>query len=339
MNVRKPARLSESRDHPTEDGKNTEIPCVEADPYPTRRARQAATVARLEPVVHGDLRSVPRGLPVDRSALEQFENDGFMVIRQLLDRAEVDALLAEADQLAARLAAQAREEAVLEPGSGSVRSVFAVHRLSERFGRLAASAELVALARFVLDDEVYVHQSRINYKPAFHGRPFYWHSDFETWHSEDGMPAMCAFSVSVGLTQNSAQNGPLMLVPGSHRLFVGCAGETPDEHYRESLRRQQVGTPSDADLQGLIEAGGIVVPEIGPGDALVFDCNVMHGSNSNLSHLPRTNAFLVYNALCNRLRAPYAAPGPRPEFVGAREHVAPLQPASTLPCRVTTACP
>jgi len=296
------------------------------DRYPSRQVGEVAVVARQEPVVHGDLGRMPAEVPVGRAALESFENDGCMVIRQLIDRAAVDELLAEADDLAARLVAEGREEAVLEPGSGSVRSVFAVHWLSERFRRLAASPALVALARFVLDDEVYIHQSRINYKPAFHGRPFYWHSDFETWHSEDGMPAMRALSVSVGLTRNSAQNGPVMLVPGSHRVFVGCAGETPRDHYRESLRRQQIGTPSDAALQRLIDRGGIVVPEIGPGDALVFDCNVMHGSNSNLSNLPRTNVFLVYNAMSNRLRAPFAAPGPRPEYIGAREHVAPLQP-------------
>jgi len=314
--ARKMSTVSEKNPYSTVSG---------PDLYPTRHTVEAVMVTRREPVVRGDLQRIPAGLPVGRAVLESFDRDGFMVIRGLIDRAAVDALLAEAEELAERLVAKGREEAVLEPGSGSVRSVFAVHALSERFVRLAASPALVALARFVLDDEVYIHQSRVNYKPAFHGRPFYWHSDFETWHSEDGMPAMRAFSVSVGLTHNSAQNGPVMLVPGSHRVFVGCAGETPGEHYRESLRRQQIGTPSDADLQQLIERGGIVVPEIGPGDALVFDCNVMHGSNSNLSNLPRTNVFMVYNAVSNRLLAPYAAPRPRPEFIAARERVVPLQ--------------
>src|SRR3546814_3200003 len=56
--------------------------------------------------------------------------------------------------------------------------------------RLAADERLAGVARFLLDDTVYIHQSRLNYKPGFQGKEFYWHSDFETWHVEDGMPRM-----------------------------------------------------------------------------------------------------------------------------------------------------
>lgn len=54
--------------------------------------------------------------------------------------------------------------------------------------------------RQILGSEVYIHQSRVNYKPGYGGTGFYWHSDFETWHSEDGMPRMRALSVSIALT-------------------------------------------------------------------------------------------------------------------------------------------
>ena len=50
------------------------------------------------------------------------------------------------------------------------------------------------------------------------------------------MPAMRALSCSVLLTDNNANNGPLMLVPGSHRQFISCVGQTPNEHYKQSLR-------------------------------------------------------------------------------------------------------
>jgi hypothetical protein len=48
---------------------------------------------------------------------------------------------------------------------------------------------VVGPARQLLGSDVYVHQSRVNFKPGFNGQDFYWHSDFETWHAEDGMPA------------------------------------------------------------------------------------------------------------------------------------------------------
>ncbi|MFB2351798.1 phytanoyl-CoA dioxygenase family protein, partial [Priestia megaterium] len=75
-------------------------------------------------------------------------------------------------------------------------------------GRLAADERLVAIANHILGDEVYLHQTRLNYKPGFDGKEFYWHSDFETWHTEDGMPRMRAISMSVQLVDNFAFNGP-----------------------------------------------------------------------------------------------------------------------------------
>src|SRR5690606_6141275 len=105
--------------------------------------------------------------------------------------------------------------------------------------------------------DVYVHQSRINLKPAFRGRDFYWHSDFETWHIEDGMPRMRALSFSIQLTENRSDNGSLMIVPGSHRHFLGCVGRTPERHFEQSLRAQRYGVPDDDALTKLIAEHGI----------------------------------------------------------------------------------
>jgi ectoine hydroxylase len=54
-----------------------------------------------------------------------------------------------------------------------------------------------------------------------------------------------------------------------------------------------------------------------------FDCNLMHGSASNISPSPRSNVFLVYNSVDNAVQEPFAAGSPRPAFVAARE-VSPL---------------
>src|SRR3546814_15779732 len=86
---------------------------------------------------------------------------------------------------------------VTEPQSREIRSIFEIHAQSPVMARLAADARLADVARFLLGDEVYIHQSRLNYKPGFKGREFYWHSDFETWHVEERMPRMRALSMSV----------------------------------------------------------------------------------------------------------------------------------------------
>src|SRR3546814_7448632 len=86
-----------------------------------------------------------------------------------------------------------------------------IYRQSEAVARLASDARLADVARFLLDDAVYIHQSRLNYKPGFKGKEFYWHSDFETWHVEAGMPRLRALSLSVLLAAHTPHNGTLML--------------------------------------------------------------------------------------------------------------------------------
>ena len=115
---------------------------------------------------------------------------------------------------------------------------------------------------------------------------------------------MRALSCSVLLTDNNASNGPLMLVPGSHRQFVSCVGETPQDHYKQSLKKQEYGVPDPVSLQMLADQGGIETMTGPAGSVIFFDCNTMHGSNSNISPYPRANVFMVYNSVENWLGAP-----------------------------------
>jgi ectoine hydroxylase len=219
------------------------------------------------------------------------------------------------------------ELAVTEPLSGEIRSVFGVSTVSDLFERLARDERLVNIVRQLLGSEVYLYQSRVNFKPGFRGKEFYWHSDFETWHAEDGMPRMRAISCSIALTDNHEFNGPLMLIPGSHKYFVQCAGETPEDHYHQSLKKQDFGVPSDEQLEYLVQESGIVVPKGPAGSVVLFDCNTLHGSNGNITPFPRSNVFCVYNSVENALAEPFAAEERRPWFLGNRE-AAPLAPVN-----------
>jgi len=174
------------------------------------------------------------------------------------------------------------------------------------------------VARQVLGGDVYVHQSRINFKPALDGKEFFWHSDFETWHVEDGMPRMRAVSVSLSLTPSTEFNGPLLLVPGSHKTFIRCVGETPENHHEKSLKKQEYGVPSSEALTQLVEAGGMASATGPAGTAVFFECNTMHGSAGNLSPWPRTNFFIVYSGVENGLVRPFGGHPPRPAFLADR---------------------
>jgi len=160
----------------------------------------------------------------------------------------------------ARDADRSRDDVITEPGGDEVRSLFRLHRTNDLFRSVCQDPRLVEVVRQLLGSDVYVQQSRINYKPGFSGKEFFWHSDFETRHMEDGLPRMRTISVSLALTENDEFNGPLMLIPGSQEYYVRCVGETPERHFKQSLKRQRIGVPSPAALPRLADRGGITPP-------------------------------------------------------------------------------
>jgi len=286
------------------------------DPYPSRIAPSPEWLPRLDPVVYGNAERSAG--PLSPRQLADYERDGYLILPELLDGEEVAALRAELGRLSREPTITERESTITEPGSGTVRTIFEIHKVSPLFDSLARDPRLAGLVSQVLDDAIYVNQSRLNFKPGFRAKEFYWHSDFETWHVEDGMPRMRALSISVALTDNDSFNGPLMVIPGSHWWFLSCVGETPDDHYKKSLKKQEYGVPDDESLARMVEAGGIAVATGKAGSATVFDCNLMHGSNSNITPFPRSNAFFAYNAMSNAVVEPFGASRPRPAFLSER---------------------
>ena len=268
------------------------------DTYESRVAKDAAIIMRRDPVVYTDLAQNP-GPGANREQLEAYKRDGFMLLEGFLSERETKALLAEVEKMAGDPKISSREEAIREPGGNIVRSVFRVHEINHTLSRLARDRRLVNIARQVLGSDVYIHQSRANLKPGLFGKEFYWHSDFETWHVEDGMPNMRAVSCSILLTDNYEHNGPLMIIPGSHQYFISCVGETPANHYKQSLRKTK-----DVEVRYVRQ----------------------HGSNSNISPYPRSNVFFVYNSVENTLNSPKHGLNPRPEHVATREDFSAIKP-------------
>lgn len=284
---------------------------LEGDIYFSRISDEWELVERCDPVV-----SDATG-PLTTDEVWKYAQDGFLFVPGLFGQDEVTTLLDEAIRLQENWPCE-RAGLVREPQSEVVRSIFRLHEYSEVFRKLFADPRLLTRVKQILGGDVYMHQSRINYKPALDGKEFFWHSDFETWHVEDGMPRMRALSVSVLLTESHEFNGPLMLIPGSHQTFIRCAGATPENHFEQSLRRQEYGVPSREAIEVLLCDKKIIAPKGPAGSVIFFDCNTMHGSNGNLSPMPRTNVFAVYNRIDNAIGSPFCSQKPRPEYLAER---------------------
>ncbi|WOC12381.1 ectoine hydroxylase [Gordonia sp. MP11Mi] len=290
------------------------------DRYRTRLTETTPMTRRPDPTVWGEADG-----PFTADQVAAYAEKGFHIEDGLLTPAQVQTCWTEFDRLATAPEVDASGAIIRERGSDAVRSIFAVHRHSRVIDALARTPRILDRARQLLGSEVYIHQSRINAMPGMVGTGFGWHSDFETWHAEDGLPAPRTVSLSIALTDNFAFNGGLMLMPGAHRVFVPCVGETPDDNFRESLQKQKAGVPSDYAVTELGFEYGIEQFTGAAGAALFFDSNSMHASSNNITPYSRANVFLVFNSVENAPLAPFAAASPRPDHIADRD-TTPLAP-------------
>jgi ectoine hydroxylase len=286
------------------------------DLYPTRGSKEKI-IDRVDPVVHGRA-SGEYALNSDEA--DYFEANGFIVFPGFFSEEELAGFKKAFEELKNRTDLMEQEEYITEPDSDALRSIFSQHLFHPEYDSLSRDRRILDKVEQILGSKVYIHHSRINIKPAYKGKSFPWHSDFETWHAEDGLPQCRNVTAWVMLTDNTPFNGPLYLIPGSHKKFVACAGETPDKNYKESLKQQRYGVPSLEAIQELCEGTELAAALGKAGTLVLHDGNVMHGSPDNISPDPRTNAFFVYNSVENTPVEPFGAPTRRAPFLALDDY-------------------
>ena len=281
------------------------------DLYSTR-GKEEKILDRVDDVIHGQSN---KKYCLKEDEAKYYEENGFIIFPEFFSEEEVGTLNWALEELKNDPSMVNREEYITEPDSSELRSIFSQHLYSSIFEQLISDRRILDKVEQILGSKAYIHQSRINVKPAYKGKSFPWHSDFETWHAEDGLPRCRAVTAWIMLSDNTQFNGPLYLMPESHKKFVACAGETPKDNYKESLKNQKYGVPTLDAMKILSKQKGITAA-LGKAGTLVFhDGNMMHGSPDNISPDSRTNAFFVYNSVENKPLEPFAAKGERANFL------------------------
>src|SRR5258706_1447859 len=142
-----------------------------------------------------------------------FDRDGYLFFPGLFRPEEIRALTDEVPGLYA----QRRPENVREKGSDAVRTNFAAHLYSKPFAKLARHPRMVNPVVQLFDEEVYMHQFKINGKAAFDGDVWQWHQDYGTWKADDDMPTARAMNLAVFVDEVNEFNDPLWFIPKSHK--------------------------------------------------------------------------------------------------------------------------
>lgn len=224
--------------------------------------------------------------------LTQLRDEGWIFMPDYFSAEEVAVLKEEA----AKVFQLKRDEIYLEK-NGTPRSAFAVHRLNEAFDLLGRHPRLIAPLQQLWGEDVYLHQYKINAKAKFTGDVWQWHQDYGNWLEKDGMPEPRAMNISLFLDEVFPFNGPLMLIPRSHRHGVL-------ESSKDLTTSFPLYTQSHETVERLVDEGGLVVPTGKPGSMLMFDGNLVHGSSGNITPYPRNIVYLTVNACSNYIRKP-----------------------------------
>jgi ectoine hydroxylase len=124
----------------------------------------------------------------------------------------------------------------------------------------------------------------------------------------DGVEPKLA-SCMVYLDDATHENGCLMVMPGSHRL--GRVEHFPDET-TTSYKQWTIPIPK---LREITRGSPVVSLPGKAGSAVVFHCNLIHGSNHNMAPLPRRSVIFAYNDIDNK---PRPVANPRPDYVVSR---------------------
>lgn len=265
-----------------------------------------------------DFVNVPSCESLSAEQVESYNENGFLVIENFFDLKDINKALLSSEEI---FHSKACKTSVLESESDSVRSHLAPH-LNDEFNILLTK-KLVDLSKSVLGGYTYIHQSRINFKSGMDSKGWSWHSDFETWHAQDGMPKPKCFTAMIPLVENTPENGAVMMLSRSHRHYIQC--RKPDCHStaEENFADQKEGVPvASSIIEVANTTGGSVVTACAKkGDLVIFDGNTLHTSNPNNTPDKRTNLFFVFSHIDNKLGEPYTGEASRPEHMGSRTNL------------------
>lgn len=236
--------------------------------------------------------------------LSEFQDRGFLLLEDRFTPTELGVLRRRAQ----RVLADRGERTIMEASGSAVRSVYAPHENDRVFALLARHPRLVQPAQRLLGGDVYVYQSKLNVKSPFVGEVWEWHQDYIFWRNEDAMPAPRVLTAAVYLDDVTDFNGPLVMIPGSHREGVlscpdildesGPSGPSGPSWHSHVSARLKYSIDREV-LGGLARKYGLCAPKAPAGAVLLFDSNIAHASSTNISPFARSIILYTYNHVGN----------------------------------------
>ena len=250
-------------------------------PSPTPAQAAAAAAHRTgRPVPHGFT-----GLNADQ--LRRYDEDGFIVVPALFERAIVERMRAAVARLVTEATGLTSHNDLYDldpahrPERPKVRRIKQPHLADGVFDDVMRDPRLIHILSQLLPSGVRLKGSKLNMKEGGGGAPVEWHQDWAFYpHTNDDVLA-----VGVMLDDCKLENGPLLVIPGSHK------GPTWDHHDADGFFCGAMDPGrGDVDYQAAL-------PCTGPaGSVSIHHVRAVHGSAANVSPDPRRLLLFEFTA-------------------------------------------
>jgi ectoine hydroxylase-related dioxygenase (phytanoyl-CoA dioxygenase family) len=217
--------------------------------------------------------------------LDFYRREGYVVAHDVLDASELGRLHAARNELLAGALGISDHTPLYDledthsPEQPRVRRLKLPHQHHPVFHELIRSPKLLSLMTSILGPSVRMHTSKLNLKSADYGAPVEWHQDWAFYpHTNDDVLA-----VGVLLDDFTPDNGPMMVVPGTH--FGPIHSHHQDGVFVGAIDPRHISTEIDRAVPLIAKAGSITL----------HHARLIHGSALNTSRQPRS--FLLYEAM------------------------------------------
>ncbi|MCC7495007.1 MAG: phytanoyl-CoA dioxygenase family protein [Fimbriimonadaceae bacterium] len=211
----------------------------------------------------------------------QYQQDGYLILPDLLTAAECAAAIAALDELLADLRAAA---AAGQPAPALQQGVFVgLSMRSELFRQLARSPRLLDPLEAIWGPDLGFLSDKLVFKDGDveFGSP--WHADWPYWQGAHKI------SIWIALDEATPDNGCLLLVPGSHRHNF------PHDQITDAATRGAFGNRLDITKLGL-DREPLTAP-LAAGSAVLFHDLTLHASLPNRNGRPRRALIETYRNL------------------------------------------
>ncbi len=219
---------------------------------------------------------------------DEYDRVGAIVVPDVLSPAEVAELRAVTDGFVERARAITAHDAIYDledshtPEQPRVRRIKAPHLHHAAYAALVRHPKIVAVLQDLWGPDIRFDTAKLNLKSAGFGAAVEWHQDWAFYpHTNDDLAA-----VGVMMDDMELENGPLLILPGTHKDPV------VHDHHGEDGRFCGAMDPAKKEVDY-----GAAVPLTGrAGSITVHHVRAVHGSAPNTSNRDRRLLLFQFRA-------------------------------------------